>query len=65
MVLLNHHGDVLLLGEVLLKFRTTLRSFLYIALAYPLLLLLPVLVCLGGRYQSSPTLRRQVLHLNR
>ena len=65
MVLLNHHGDVLILGEVLLKFSTPLRRFLGIALSPPILLLLHVLVRLGGRYQSSPTLRRQVLHLNR
>ena len=66
MVILPYrHGDVLLLGEVLLKSRTTLRRFLGIALASPLLLLLHVLVSLGGGYQSSPTLRCQVLHLHR
>ena len=63
MVLLNRHWGVLLLGEVLLKSRTTLRRFLGIALAS--LLLLHMLVSLGGGYQSSPALRRQVLHLHR
>ena len=65
MVLLNRHGGVLLLGEVLLKSRTTLRRFLGIALAPPLLLLLHVLVRLGGGNQSSYALCRQVLHLHR
>ena len=65
MVLLNRHWGVLLLGEVLLKSRTTLRRFLGIALASPLLLLLHVLVSLGSCYQSSSALRCQVLHLHR
>ena len=65
MVLLNRHWGVLLLGEVLLKSRTTLRRFLGITLSSPLLLLLHVLVSLGGCYQSSSALCRQVLHLHR
>ena len=54
-----------MLGKVLINSRTTLRRFLGIALASPLLLLLHVLVSLSGGYQSSSALRRQVLHLHR
>ena len=54
-----------LAGEELLKSCTNLRSFLGITLSSPLLLLLHMLVSLGGRYQSSSALCRQVLHLHR
>ena len=65
MVLLDHHGGVLLLDEVLLKLRATLRSFLGITLSSPLLLLLHILVSFCSCYQSSSSLCRQVLHLHR